>query len=141
MLSSALLGAARRAIPIKSLTQFAHGYCVEYADVFGVPFDFTAKPVVAPPQPPRIRQSPKRAPKLPRRQARTQPLSSWSVHDLRRTVAIGLQRLGVRLEVTEAVLNHISGSRGVRRGVSEARLGNRKTRCSRWLGVSRSFSC
>ena len=47
MLSSALLGAARRAIPIKSLTQFAHGYCVEYADVFGVPFDFTAKPVVA----------------------------------------------------------------------------------------------
>jgi type III restriction enzyme len=26
---------------------------VEYADVFGVPFDFTAKPVIAPPQPPR----------------------------------------------------------------------------------------
>ena len=25
---------------------------VEYADVLGVPFDFTAKPVVAPPQPP-----------------------------------------------------------------------------------------
>ena len=37
----------------------------------------------------------------------------WSVHDLRRTVATGLQRLGVRLEVTEAVLNHISGSRGI----------------------------
>ena len=28
-------------------------YNVEYADVFGIPFDFTAKPVVAPPQPPR----------------------------------------------------------------------------------------
>jgi type III restriction enzyme len=27
---------------------------VEYADVLGIPFDFTAKPVVAPPQPPRI---------------------------------------------------------------------------------------
>jgi integrase len=40
------------------------------------------------------------------------PLAPWSVHDLRRTVATGLQRLGVRLEVTEAVLNHISGSRG-----------------------------
>ena len=40
------------------------------------------------------------------------PLNPWSVHDLRRTVATGLQRLGVRLEVTEAVLNHISGSRG-----------------------------
>src|SRR5438046_2738413 len=26
---------------------------VEYADVFGIPFDFTAKPVVAQPQPPR----------------------------------------------------------------------------------------
>ena len=31
--------------------------------------------------------------------------------DLRRTLATGLQRLGVRLEVTEAVLNHLSGSR------------------------------
>ena len=26
---------------------------VEYADVFGIPFDFTAKPVIAPPQPPK----------------------------------------------------------------------------------------
>jgi type III restriction enzyme len=26
---------------------------VEYADVFGIPFDFTSKPVIAPPQPPR----------------------------------------------------------------------------------------
>jgi type III restriction enzyme len=26
---------------------------VEYADVFGIPFDFTARPVIAPPQPPR----------------------------------------------------------------------------------------
>jgi integrase len=33
------------------------------------------------------------------------------VHDLRRTVATGLQRLGVPLQVTEAVLGHISGSR------------------------------
>ena len=35
----------------------------------------------------------------------------WVLHDLRRTMATGLQRLGVRLEVTEAVLNHVSGSR------------------------------
>jgi integrase len=47
----------------------------------------------------------------------TGPLIPWSVHDLRRTVATGLQRLGVRLEVTEAVLNHISGSRGGIAGV------------------------
>jgi integrase len=45
------------------------------------------------------------------------PLAPWSVHDLRRTVATGLQRLGVRLEVTEAVLNHISGTRGGIAGV------------------------
>jgi integrase len=45
------------------------------------------------------------------------PLVPWSVHDLRRTVATGLQRLGVRLEVTEAVLNHISGTRGGIAGV------------------------
>jgi integrase len=35
----------------------------------------------------------------------------WTVHDLRRSVATNLQKLGVRLEVTEAVLNHVSGSR------------------------------
>lgn len=35
----------------------------------------------------------------------------WRIHDLRRTGATGLQRLGVRFEVTEAVLNHVSGAR------------------------------
>jgi len=38
-------------------------------------------------------------------------MPAWRIHDLRRTVATGLQRLGVRLEVTEAVLNHVSGTR------------------------------
>jgi hypothetical protein len=38
-------------------------------------------------------------------------VSGWWLHDLRRTLATGLQRLGARLEVTEAVLNHLSGSR------------------------------
>jgi integrase len=40
----------------------------------------------------------------------TSGVTDWTLHDLRRTVASGLQRLGVRLEVTEAVLNHRSGS-------------------------------
>ena len=40
------------------------------------------------------------------------PPAPWRVHDLRRTLATGLQRLGVRFEVTEAVLNHVSGSKG-----------------------------
>lgn len=41
----------------------------------------------------------------------------WRLHDLRRTLATGLQRLGVRFEVTEAVLNHVSGARGGIAGV------------------------
>ncbi len=39
------------------------------------------------------------------------PIPAWRVHDMRRTLATGLQRLGVRFEVTEAVLNHVSGAR------------------------------
>jgi len=39
------------------------------------------------------------------------PLAPWRLHDLRRTVATGLQRLGSRLEVIEAVLGHVGGSR------------------------------
>ncbi|MFL0418410.1 tyrosine-type recombinase/integrase [Sphingomonas sp. 179-I 2A4 NHS] len=42
---------------------------------------------------------------------------AWRTHDLRRTVATGLQRLGVRFEVTEAVLNHVSGSKSGIAGV------------------------
>lgn len=41
----------------------------------------------------------------------------WTLHDIRRTVATGLQRLGIRFEVTEAVLNHISGAKGGVAGV------------------------
>lgn len=41
-----------------------------------------------------------------------EPIAPWRNHDLRRTLATGLQALGVRFEVTEAVLNHVSGSRG-----------------------------
>ena len=38
----------------------------------------------------------------------------WRLHDLRRTAASGMQRLGIRVEVVERALNHISGSfRGV----------------------------
>lgn len=40
-----------------------------------------------------------------------EPLPDWRLHDLRRTLATGFQRLGVRFEVTEAVLNHVGGSR------------------------------
>lgn len=42
---------------------------------------------------------------------RDDPLSAWRLHDLRRTLATNFQKLGVRFEVTEAVLNHVGGSR------------------------------
>ena len=36
----------------------------------------------------------------------------WGFHDLRRTAATGMARLGTPVRVTEAVLNHISGTGG-----------------------------
>jgi integrase len=38
-------------------------------------------------------------------------IPAWRVHDLRRTAATGLQRLGINLQVIEAVLGHVAGSR------------------------------
>ncbi|KAA9009696.1 tyrosine-type recombinase/integrase [Histidinibacterium aquaticum] len=36
----------------------------------------------------------------------------WSFHDLRRTAATGMARLGIPVRTTEAVLNHVSGTGG-----------------------------
>lgn len=44
-------------------------------------------------------------------------LPAWRLHDLRRTLATGFQRMGIRFEVTEAVLNHLSGARSGVAGV------------------------
>jgi integrase len=43
---------------------------------------------------------------------KAEALSDWRIHDLRRTLATGFQRLGIRFEVTEAMLNHVSGAKG-----------------------------
>jgi integrase len=41
-------------------------------------------------------------------------IADWVLHDLRRSCASGMQRLGVRSEVIERAMNHVSGSfRGV----------------------------
>jgi integrase len=37
-------------------------------------------------------------------------LEPWRVHDLRRTVASGMARLGISLPIIEKCLNHVSGS-------------------------------
>jgi integrase len=39
-------------------------------------------------------------------------LTDWRIHDVRRTVASGMARLGINLPVIEKVLNHSSGSFG-----------------------------
>jgi integrase len=39
-------------------------------------------------------------------------VENFTHHDLRRTFATNMARLGVRLEVTEKLLNHVSGSTG-----------------------------
>ena len=38
------------------------------------------------------------------------PVEPWRTHDLRRTAASGMQKLGIRTEVIERALNHVSGS-------------------------------
>ena len=38
-------------------------------------------------------------------------IEPWRLHDLRRTVATGLQKLGINLQTIEAVLGHVGGSR------------------------------
>jgi integrase len=46
--------------------------------------------------------------------ARMKPDQPWVLHDLRRTVASGMARLGIKLPVIEKILNHASGSfRGI----------------------------
>ncbi|MCX7304143.1 MAG: integrase arm-type DNA-binding domain-containing protein [Hyphomicrobiales bacterium] len=47
----------------------------------------------------------------------TQARSNFTLHDLRRTAASGMARIGVNLPVIERVLNHISGSFGGVAGV------------------------
>jgi integrase len=39
-----------------------------------------------------------------------QPVEPWRIHDLRRTLAYNMGKLGVPVHVTERLLNHISGS-------------------------------
>ena len=49
--------------------------------------------------------------------AKEMDLPAWRLHDLRRTGATRLQQQGVRFEVTEAVLNHVSGAKSGVAGV------------------------
>jgi integrase len=54
---------------------------------------------------------------LAKKEADQPTVAPWRLHDMRRTLATGMQRLGVRFEVTEAILNHVSGSKSGVAGV------------------------
>ena len=38
-------------------------------------------------------------------------LAPWRIHDIRRTVATGMQALQIRTEIIESVLNHLCGTK------------------------------
>jgi integrase len=44
--------------------------------------------------------------------ARMRPTAPWRLHDLRRSAVTGMGELGIRPDVIELVVNHVSGSRG-----------------------------
>ena len=48
---------------------------------------------------------------------KVEPIPGWRLHDLRRTGASGMARLGINLPVIEKILNHTSGSFGGVAGV------------------------
>ena len=59
---------------------------------------------------------------------------AWRIHDLRRTMVTGLAELGVRPDVIELAVNHVSGTRGGIAGVynrSEL-LPERRAALERW---------
>jgi integrase len=45
------------------------------------------------------------------------PIPPWRIHDLRRSMASGMARMGVQLPVVEKIINHTSGSFGGVQGV------------------------
>jgi integrase len=58
----------------------------------------------------------------------------WRLHDLRRTTVTGMAKLGIRPDVIEMVVNHISGHRGGVAGIynrSEL-LGERREALAKW---------
>jgi len=72
------------------------------------------------------------------------PVEHFVLHDLRRTAATGMQRLGVAMPVTEAVLNHISGSRGGIAGVYQRHdyFEEKKEALAKWADeIERVVTC
>ncbi len=106
---------------------------VEYADVLGIPFDFTAKPVVAPPQPPRETDSGAgRAPGarlIWRSASRASPATAWNCREERLTANFNADSV---LELTpELVGPTVTNNSGI---IGE---GSRSDRRSTWATSAR----
>jgi integrase len=55
--------------------------------------------------------------KIKARLDRAMKIPPWRIHDLRRTFVTGLAELGIRGDVIELAVNHVSGHRGGIAGV------------------------
>ncbi len=68
------------------------------------------------------------------RTAGRSPVPHWTLHDLRRTAATGMSRIGIKPEVVEACLNHVSGAKAGVAGVYNrySYLAEKKTAFERW---------
>jgi integrase len=65
---------------------------------------------------------------------RGKPIADWTLHDLRRSAVTHMAELGIRSDVIELVVNHVSGARGGIAGVynrSEL-LDERRDALTRW---------
>jgi integrase len=56
------------------------------------------------------RQEAERAARTGEAPVAVNPMADWRIHDLRRTAVTGMGRLGVRVEVAERAVNHVSGT-------------------------------
>jgi integrase len=61
-------------------------------------------------------------------------LSPWRTHDLRRTCASGMARIGIEPHVIERILNHLSGEQGGLQGIYQQYeyLPERKLALEKW---------
>jgi hypothetical protein len=58
----------------------------------------------------------------------------WVIHDLRRSAVTGMNELGIRPDVIELIVNHISGHRGGVAGIynRSERMEERRVALLRW---------
>lgn len=68
--------------------------------------------------------------------AHAKPVAPWRWHDLRRTMATGMQKLGVEQRVVEKAINHVSGSSGGIVGVYQVHefMTERRLAFDAWAG-------